>query len=270
MIDPVYKAVEESCITLRVDFTGSELAKLATENGMSMESIQAVADVFAYLKVKKEEATIQMLLRTSRLPLKDIKTFQNFDFDVLKSKDIDKLKNLATLAPVYAHKNIMFIGPAGIGKTHLAQAFGYECCQQGMKSYFIKASELRDKFVAARKAGTESRVMTNMVRPSCLIIDEIGRCEFGKEDTRMFFDLIDRRYTKEGTSNIVFTSNKNPSRWVECFHEDDSLLCALDRIFDTSVVFNFRGESYRGKGCESYAIQAGRTGSEAFTAPSTV
>ena len=158
MIDPVYKAVEESCITLRVDFTGSELAKLATENGMSMESIQAVADVFAYLKVKKEEATIQMLLRTSRLPLKDIKTFQNFDFDVLKSKDIDKLKNLATLAPVYAHKNIIFIGPAGIGKTHLAQAFGYECCQQGMKSYFIKASELRDKFVAARKAGAESRV----------------------------------------------------------------------------------------------------------------
>lgn len=74
----------------------------------------------------------------------------------------------------------------------------------------------------------------------------------------MFFDLIDRRYNKDGAFNLVFTSNKNPSLWREMFNEDDSLLCALDRIFDDATVFNFRGESYRGKKLETIALQTGR------------
>ena len=54
-------------------------------------------------------------------------------------------------------------------------------------------------------------MLTSLVRPSCLIIDEIGHCEFDKENTRLFFDLIDRRCNKAGAYNIVFTSNRNPS-----------------------------------------------------------
>lgn len=146
-------------------------------------------------------------------------------------------------------------------KTHLAQAFGYECCKNGLKTYFIKASELRDKFTLARRTGKEAACLTSLVRPSCLIIDEVGHCEFDKENTRLFFDMIDRRYSKEGAYNIVFTSNKSPSLWRETFNEPDSLLCALDRIFDTAVVFNIRGESFRGKRLETIALQTGRVSS---------
>ena len=210
---------------------------------------------------KKEQSSIQILLRTSRLPQKHVKTFDNFDFSVLKGKDLDRLKSIRSLAAVYAHRNIAFIGPAGTGKTHLAQAFGYECCQHRLKTYFIKASELRDKFTAARRAGREAATLTSLVRPSCLIIDEVGHCEFDKENTRLFFDMIDRRYNKEGAYNIVFTSNKSPSLWRENFNEDDALLCALDRIFDDATVFNIRGESFRGKRLETIALQAGRVSS---------
>ena len=97
-----------------------------------------------------------------------------------------------------------------------------------------------------------------MVRPSCLIIDEVGHCEFDKENTRLFFDLIDRRYNKEGNFNIVFTSNKHPSHWRTNFNEDDALLCALDRIFDDATVFNIKGESFRGKKLETVALQTSR------------
>ena len=65
----------------------------------------------------------------SRLPQKVPKTFDNFDFSVLRGKglaDLEKLVAIRTLAPVYAHRNLAFIGPAGTGKTHLAQAFSYE------------------------------------------------------------------------------------------------------------------------------------------------
>ena len=110
----------------------------------------------------------------------------------------------------------------------------------------------------ARRAEKTASMLTSLVRPSCLIIDEIGHCEFDKENTRLFFDLIDRRYNKEGAYNIVFTSNRSPSLWRENFNEEDSLLCALDRIFDDAAVFNIMGESFRGKRLETYALQAGK------------
>lgn len=77
-------------------------------------------------------------------------------------------------------------------------------------------------------------------------------------NTRLFFDLIDRRYNKEGNYNIVFTSNKNPASWRHNFNEDDSLLCALDRIFDDATVITIRGESFRGKSLERINLQSGR------------
>ena len=258
MTESLYSVADRCHEVLKLDFSADEFARVAADNNYSAETISAMSNLFDYLCSKKEQATIQMLLQTSRLPTKNSKTFGNFDFSVLKGKDIDRLKSLPSLAAVYGHKNLAFIGPAGTGKTHLAMAFGYECCQHGLKTYFIKASELRDKFTNARRLGKEASTLTSLVRPSCLIIDELGHCEFDKENTRLFFDLIDRRYNKEGAFNLVFTSNKNPSLWREMFNEDDSLLCALDRIFDDATVFNIRGESYRGKKLETIALQTGK------------
>ena len=257
MNEKFIKDIDCCCKTLALDFSGAELAHLAASHAFSAESIDAVSQVLCYLQDKKKEATIQMLLKTSRLPQKNIKTFTNFDFSVLRGKDVEKIKALSTLTPVYARKNVAFIGPTGTGKTHLAMSIGHECCQHGLKTYFIKASELRDKFTTARRLGRESAAVTALVRPSCLIIDEIGHCDFDKENTRLFFDMIDRRYNKEGAYNIVFTSNKTPSQWKNNFDEDDALLCSLDRVFDNAIVVNIRGESFRGKGLENIAITAG-------------
>ena len=246
---------------LNLDLELQELAKFVFDHQFDDNQIEAVSSLLGYLASNKRDNIVATLLKMSRLPLKEPKTFDNFDFSLLRGKgvaDLENLKNIRTLAPVYAHRNLAFIGPAGTGKTHLAQAFGYECCRKGLKTYFIKASELRDKFTTARRAEKTASMLTSLVRPSCLIIDEIGHCEFDKENTRLFFDLIDRRYNKEGAYNIVFTSNRNPSLWRENFHEEDSLLCALDRIFDAATVFNIHGESFRGKHLETYALQAGK------------
>ena len=127
-----------------------------------------------------------------------------------------------------------------------------------MKTYFIKASELRDRFSTARRSGKTDSCLSALVRPSCLIVDEIGHCAFDRENTRLFFDLIDRRYNKEGNFNMIFTSNKNPALWRENFDEDATLLCALDRFFDDATVFKLRGESFRGKKLETISLQTGK------------
>ena len=243
MTQTVFEKMKTAISVLKLDFTTEEFATFADDQELSEEAIEAVQTVFSYISEKKQQTTVQTLLKLSRLPKKAPKTFENFDFSLLKSRDLDRIRALPSLGAVYSHRNLAFIGPPGTEKTHLAQAFGYACCQHGMRAYFIKASELRDRFTAARRAGKTD---------SCL------KSEFDKENTRLFFDLIDRRYNKEGNFNMVFTSNKNPALWREDFNEDSTLLCALDRIFDEATVFKLRGESFRGKKLDTVSVQTGK------------
>ena len=97
MNDSVFEAVETSSRVLRLDFSSIEFAKLAEEQDFSEEQIQAVGVVFEHLQKKKVDTTIHTLLKMSRLPLKDPKTFENFDFSVIKGRDANRMKTLPSL-----------------------------------------------------------------------------------------------------------------------------------------------------------------------------
>ena len=101
------------------------------------------------------------------------------------------------LSALYAHKNLAFIGPQGVGKTHLAMAYGRQCCRLGLKAYFLKATELNQRLTDARKYGRESSTINGLVKPSCLIIDEVGRCVFDKENG---YSKLLRGWFREGTT----------------------------------------------------------------------
>lgn len=252
----VYEKIDVCAGTLKLDFCGKELATIASNRHYTKEQFQAVSEVFDYLSVKKHESVINTLLKMSRLPTKEPKTFDGYDFSRLRGDDIGALKGLPSLSDVNAGRNIAFVGPAGVGKTHLAEVYGRECCKQRMKTYFLKASELNDKFTIARKYGREAHAVQSLVKPTCLIIDEVERCRFNRDNTAMFFDLVDRRYEKEGLHTIIFTSNKQPNEWEEYFDGNDDLMCSLDRIFDRASIFDIKGESYRGRACTTYAVEA--------------
>ena len=257
MNESVYENIVTCAKVLNIDISVAELAYFANQKNLGEADIAAVGATFEFLRDRKNAAVVNTLLKTSRLPLKSPKTFENFEFEHIHGKDVDRLISLPALSAVYAHKNLAFIGPQGVGKTHLAMAYGRACCEKGLKSYFLKASELNQKFTDARKYGKEGSAINFLVKPSCLIIDEVGRCVFDKENTRLFFDLIDRRYSKEGTSCMIFTSNKSPDTWAEFFANDSDLLCSLDRIFDDASVFIIKGDSYRGRKLETIRLEAG-------------
>ena len=260
-----FNELERTLEILKIKMHVKEFADFAIQKDFTTKQIEAVVETFKMLAEKKEEASIDFLLKCSRLPLKHPKTFDNFKFEDVKGRDVERLKSLKTLTALHSHKNIAFIGPAGTGKTHLAMAFAYECCQKMMKAYFIKMTELNDLFNEARKFDKISRVMTSLVKPSCLVIDEVGHCVFDAENTRLFFDLVDRRYNKEGSYNMVFTSNKQPISWRQNFTEEDSHLCALDRIFDDALIFNLDGESHRGFNKEIVSLTTKRVKSTSIT-----
>lgn len=243
---------------LKLKYSVKDFSDFSIEQDFTDEQTEAVIKTFAMLAERKQEASVNFLLKCSRLPLKHPKTFDNFRFEDVRGRDAERLKSLKTLTALHSHKNLAFIGPAGTGKTHLAMAFAHECCYKMMKAYFIKMTELNDLFTEARKYDRVSRAMTSLVKPSCLVIDEVGHCVFDPENTRLFFDLVDRCYNKEGSFNMVFTSNKQPSAWRQNFTEEDSLLCALDRIFDDALIFNLNGESHRGQNKEVVSLTTKR------------
>lgn len=257
MSETLYEKIAFCAESLKIDFSPAEMAVLSQNQNMCAQSVEDIYKVFSYLEQKSRENLINTCLRLSRLPQKEPKTFDGFDFSRIHGKDVEKLRNLSTLSALYAKKNLAFIGPQGVGKTHLAMAFGRACCEIGLKVYFLKATELNEKMTYARKFGKVASVTSGLVKPSCLIIDEIGRCVFDEANTQLFFDIIDRRSNKEGPNCMIFTSNKVPSSWDQYFVEQDSLLGALDRFFDESIVFMIKGESYRGRKTETISLEAG-------------
>lgn len=101
--------------------------------------------------------------------------------------------------------------------------------------------------------------MAALVKPSCLIIDEVGRCTFDKPCTDLFFDIVDRRYEKEGPNTMILTSNTSTNNWDEFFTGDDTLLCTLDRLFDRASVFVMKGASFRGAELEIFSVESSPT-----------
>lgn len=253
----IFETIAQNAGVLRLGLTSTEAARMALENDFSEEELQVISAFLLHMKDRRHEKMVGMLRHMSRIPLKNPKTFDNYDFSRISGRNAEALKNLSTLSTLHAHRNLAFIGPQGVGKTHLAMAYGLACCDGEHKAYFLKATELNQKLTEARRLGNESTVINSLVNPACLIIDEVGRCVFDRENTRMFFDIVDRRYGKEVPSNMVFTSNMSPDRWSEYFSEDSTLLCALDRIFDTASVYVIKGSSYRGQDCQTISLTAG-------------
>ena len=172
----IFDEIERTASYLKLSINAQEIADVILKNRYTEGEAKAISDFLLYLKEKRHDNLVNMLQQMSRIPLKNPKTFDNYDFSRINGKNVEALKELSTLSSLYAHKNLAFIGPQGVGKTHLAMAYGRVCCSNEYKAYFLKATELNQKFTDARRLGRESAVINNLVNPACLIIDEIGRC----------------------------------------------------------------------------------------------
>jgi len=133
--------------------------------GIFMKAIGHLMDYIMEFKLRK---SVEVLRKLSRIPTENPKTFSNFRFDDIRGKDVEKLKAITNMSAIHENRNLVFIGKHGVGKTHLAMAFGLECCNMGMKTYFTTLSELNDKFTQTRRWGTADKVLSNLVKPSCL------------------------------------------------------------------------------------------------------
>lgn len=229
---------------LALSASREEMACFLLDCNASDLDLAFATKMLSMLLGKKREIREKLFLNVSRLPKNMLMTFARFRTESLAPATKKKIELLQRLGFIDAKRNVIMIGPTGTGKTHLAMAIGYECCKNGIGAYFIKMKELQDKFHKALMAGDSGKALDSLNKYTCLILDEVGYCKFSKEETLLFFQLVDR-FSSKDKGCIVLTSNKDIPLWSDLFSEMDALECALDRLCNNSISIKFSGSSNR-------------------------
>lgn len=251
-----HAAIGDLASRLNVGIDAGELAELAARGGFGDEGPAAIRDPFACLADRHHQAAVEMPLGLGGLPGRAPETSESLGLPRIRGRDAAALGRLPSLSDLHARKDVAFTGPGGMGKTHPARAHGHECRARGCKTHCLKAGELRDKLAKAAERGDAARAPGTLVRPSCLMVGEVGRCVFDEARTDPFLDVVDRRHEKEGPSTLILTGNTPANNWDGLLTGDDALPCALDGIFDKASVFVMRGPSFRGAGCVTLSVES--------------
>jgi DNA replication protein DnaC len=183
---------------------------------------------------------IQARLRQARFPW--LKTLDQFDFDFQPSLDRRQVRELAGMSFVERAHNVIFLGPPGVGKTHLAIALGVKAVEAGYSVLFLTLEALMTRLVKAFNENRLERSLQQLVYPKVLIIDEIGYLPLSNLEASLFFRLVARRYER---ASLIITSNKSYLDWGEVFNDPVVATAILDRLLHYSTTLNIKGESYR-------------------------
>jgi DNA replication protein DnaC len=190
----------------------------------------------------KEQHRLETTLKVSGLPF--VKTLDEFDFAFQPALDRRLIESLFDLTFLERHENVLFLGPPGVGKTHLAAALAVKCSQAGRTIFYTTMADLIDKLKADQNTGRSGR-HRRCLTASLVVVDEVGYTPIGREECHLFYRFVASRYEKAST---VITSNKAFSEWAELFHDPVIVTAILDRLLHHSVVVNIRGHSYRLRG----------------------
>lgn len=188
----------------------------------------------------KIEGTINR--KTQRASFPQIKRLEEFDFTYQPKINEKLIRELAALDFLNDAKNIIFVGAPGVGKTHLAISIGIKAASAMKRVLFYTAEKLTEELASAEVSGQLNKKLDILSRIDLLIIDELGYLSLSKQTSRLFFQLISKRYEK---GSVIVTSNKSFEQWGEIFNDDIVAAAILDRLLHHCYPFLINGKSFR-------------------------
>ena len=213
----------------------AEAARASWPHGRFLEQL-VVGEV-----ARRDEALVARRVKAARLP--GIKTLDGFDWSWPKKINRAQVQHLFRLEFMPQHGNVILLGGVGVGKTHLAVALAHAACLQGRTALFPSAVDIVTALAAAQATGGIKREMARLMKPSLLVVDELGYLPIDKFGADALFQVISHRYERGST---VITTNRAFKQWPEIFNNDSTLTSALlDRLLHHAESVVIEGRSYR-------------------------
>lgn len=226
---------------LKLKSTYSYLKELHINDQISPSELKGLYKVLNKEVIAKEENNKLYNVKVAGFPF--LRKLDDYDFSFQPTVNEDKVRSISASNFYDEAMNIVFVGNPGVGKTHLATAIGYEVAIKRNSVYFIKFNKLITILKNAYHEGTFDKRVKHFFKYKLLIVDEVGFNEISPLEAKLFFQLIDLRYTKRST---IFTSNMTFDKWPLILGNDEMITKAiLDRILHYSYLFNISGPSYR-------------------------
>lgn len=210
----------------------------------SINKEQSITDILLELTNKeieyRDERASQIQITVSAFPYK--KEIEDFDFNYQPSINKQEILELNSLGFLERHENILFLGPSGVGKTHLATSIGITAAKKRYSVYFVSCHDLITQLNKAHYENKLDQRIKHFCRYELLIIDEIGYLPVDKQGANLFFQLIAKRYEKHST---IITTNMTFNKWGDVFSDNVLANAILDRLLHHSTIVNISGNSYR-------------------------
>jgi len=173
---------------------------------------------------------------------RDLKTLEDFDWQFNNSIKKSKIFDMATCQFIKEATDFLFLGPPGVGKSHLSQAVGYQAIKMGLSVRYRSIFDVARDFLHEDVFSSQDKIMKKYLKPDLLIIDDMGIKHLPKRSGEYLLEIIMRRYE---TKSTIMTSNRPLEDWGKLIGDVPSATAILDRFLHHAEIINITGRSYR-------------------------